>query len=206
MAMKKYYGMSRTTCNRLVAYGVPLALLLAVAYLGPVSRDLDVVELFSGGGALHKSCREAGLDAQGFEVLSNPDDDLSTTAGFLRGIRLILRLRINGSVWSGQPCSSWVFLSRSVSQRTATSPSGDDYNPWVRTHNVLASRCALLFLLAMARSATWCCEQPASSLLDRYHRMRQIRHLCSCWFKMQVGVQSIIFHGPVCERSPMHCI
>jgi hypothetical protein len=36
--------------------------------------------------------------------------------------------------------------------------------------------------------------------------MRQIRHLCSCWFKKQVGVQSIIFHGPVCERSPTHCI
>lgn len=44
--------------------------------------------------------------------------------GFLRGLQLCLRLLPDGLMHGGPPCSSWVWLNRGTSSRSAGDPSG----------------------------------------------------------------------------------
>ena len=102
---------------------------------------------------------------------------MTGTTGFLRAVGLVLRLRVGGLVWGGTPCSSWVFMNRGTSKRTASNPLGDCSEPSVRLGNLLTTRFVLLVLLGVARGAMWCCEQPMSSLMPRHPRMQQLWRL-----------------------------
>lgn len=69
--MVRMYGLSATTCHRLVACGAPFAIFLACAYImeiDPIKRDLDMVELFSGSGMLTQAARDEGLQCAAYEV------------------------------------------------------------------------------------------------------------------------------------------
>jgi hypothetical protein len=78
-----------------------------------------------------------------------------------------------------------------TSGRKAGAASGDVSQPTVRVANLIASRYALLTLVALARSVVWCAEQPSSSLLPNYDRLRAVlmqmqqhRIFFSCRFSM----------------------
>ena len=174
------FGMSPTSCRRLIQCGAPCVLFLAVAYLQakfPVERDLDLVELFAGGGALAIAFTEAGLQSATFERDTNPEDDILTTLGWLKAVKLVLRLKVGGLLWSGTPCSSWVFVNRGTSRRCADRPMGDASVPSVSTSNQIVARVCTLLLLAFARGAAWAMEQPGSSLMPQHRRLQQLREL-----------------------------
>lgn len=185
--MARKYGLSRSACNRLVACGVPFSLFLATAYLCetmPIKRDLDMVELFAGRGSLTEAGKQIGLDCCKFDLVNTKADDILAVAGFLRALRLVLRLRVGGLLWAGTPCSSWVYMNRGTSCRTASEPLGNQSQPSVRRSNIMVARVALLFMVAAARHAAWACEQPMSSLMDKHPRLQQLRSLCAGWSQM----------------------
>lgn len=112
-----------------------------------------------------------------YELRDNPADDITTDLGLLRGIKLVLRLRVSGLLWSGTPCSSWTFLNRGTSKRCHGAPLGDVGCPSVASSNLVVTRMALLCMLAAARSVTWTMEQPGSSLMPEHPRLRHLREL-----------------------------
>lgn len=114
------------------------------------------------------------------EVDSNSADDMLSVPGFLRALRLVLRLKVGGLLWAGTPCSSWTFLNRGTSGRSSERPLGNEQVPSVRLANEIVSKVVLLLIMAACRHAAWTTEQPISSLMDRHPRMLQLRRLCFC--------------------------
>lgn len=88
------WGVSPTTLGRLQAAGVPYALLSVLQYVvrlhGPVQRDLDLVEMFSGCGQLVKQFRLQGMSAIGYDRIIDPDtNDLCSCPGFIHAVYLV---------------------------------------------------------------------------------------------------------------------
>jgi hypothetical protein len=74
--------------------------------LGP---RLHAVELFSGVGCITRACRLEGLRCEPYDIdLDGKMHNMLTTRGFLYALCLVVRLDVNGLLWSGIPCSSWV--------------------------------------------------------------------------------------------------
>jgi hypothetical protein len=176
-------GLSRTTKGRLASYGAPKQLLLIAEYvcmMGAVPRNLDLFEMFAGMGNLSFAFRAKGFKSEGFDVSSNPKEDLSTTVGFILALRGVLRLKIGALLWGGVPCSTWVYISRGTSGRSAWQPMGNTTMPCVRAANLVTARFAALVLLAVARGAQWLVEQPGSSVMDLHDRFKAIKSLGEC--------------------------
>lgn len=103
-------------------------------------RDLDVVEVFSGVASIVTAARSEGMHAEPFDknrVLGRTNvpgqfaEDVTTEAGFLNCVRLVLRVRVGGLVTLAPECSSFVNINKAGHKRgpgnqytKATSASG----------------------------------------------------------------------------------
>eukprot|EP00435_Cladocopium_sp_Y103_P011891 s3618_g3.t1 len=142
---------------------------------GATLSDLDMVELFSGEGELTRQCRSYGIDCRGFDILKNPLHDLASAEGFCIALTQTLRVKRNGVIWGGNPCSSWVWISdHSTKRRSSLGVMGDEEVPSVALTNCLAARFALLAMIAVIRGLFWCVEQPMSSLLPQCPYMAHV--------------------------------
>jgi len=115
--------------------------------------------------------------ASGFDLASDPMCDLRTSGGFLKACQLILRLKIGGVLWAGAPCSTWVWMARGSTGRSKGNVLGRPGVKCVQEANMVISRLAILIMLAVARGAMWCVEQPLSSLMPDHPRMRLLSRL-----------------------------
>jgi hypothetical protein len=123
------------------------------------------------------TCHVACVSTSVVEVSCNAKNDILSIPGFLRALRLTLRLKIGGVLWTGTPCSSWTFLNRGTSQRSAERPLGNQQEVSVLRANEIVSKVALLCLVAACRHVAWSTEQPLSSLMDKHPRLVQLRRL-----------------------------
>ena len=174
------HDVSETTRRRLAQYGAPATLLHMLAYLaalGTTQRDLHMVELFSGEGALATAFNENDMKSEQLDICRNPLHDIRKVSGLMRACQLIMRLKVGGLLWSGTPCSTWVWIARSSTGRSRGNPLGRADQPCVSDANITASRVALLVLLAVARGCCWAIEQPGSSLLPEHPRMQMLARL-----------------------------
>ena len=90
-------------------------------------RDLDVVELWSGVGAVVRAARVVGCSAEPFDLhrapgrtdSANPKftENIINPDGFVKALELVQRLRPGGLLWMAPVCSSWVFLRMSQTKR-----------------------------------------------------------------------------------------
>ena len=119
----------------------------------------------------------------GFDVISNPGDDICSDSGFCRCIALALRLQEGGLAFAGVPCCSFVFVSRSRHRRSATDPMGAQNTEWVRKQNIVASRTTLILLLVLVRRGYYFVENPGGSLLHLFPPMKLLIELCTDFFK-----------------------
>lgn len=169
------------TMKRRLAYcGAPVAMINVISYLvglGTTQRDLHMVELFSGEAALSCGFQEKGMRCEQLDIRRNALDDIRKVSGFLRACQLVMRLEVGGLLWSGNPCNTWVWISRSSTGRSRGNPLGRTDQACVSEANTTASRVALLVLLAVCRGACWAIEQPGSSLLPEHPRMQMLAHL-----------------------------
>lgn len=142
-------------------------------------RDLDVVELWSGVGAIAEAAREAGFAAVEFDINRVPGttdtdrpaetENILLEPGFKRALELTMRLRPGGILWMAPVCSSWVFLSLSRTKRKrGTRYEGNMGCRAVREGNEMARIAAFLYKVAHARGATPVLENPPSSTLFLY--------------------------------------
>eukprot|EP00971_Amphidinium_carterae_P344963 6485665-Amphidinium_carterae.2 len=67
-------------------------------------------------------------------------------------------------VFLGPPCSSFVWISRSIAQRSAFNPLGNEHVEFVRTGNRIAIVVARLMLLLTALRIDFIVEQPSTSM------------------------------------------
>ena len=172
----------------LVIFGITVSQVLDTAL---EERDLDVVELWSGVGAITSAAENAGFIAKPFDKFRRPGvtdienpsttEDILLEAGFRRALGLVLRVRAGGLVWMAPVCASWIFLSLKHTQRTrAHGPkfAGNlKYIP-VQHGNRMAEMAAFLFLVAALRGVHAVVENPASSMMFSYEPFALA---CSLW-------------------------
>ena len=137
-----------------------------------VERDVSVLEFWAGVGSVAGSAAERGLVSHAIEKDAAPHDakfDLLSAIGFLHAVALVLRLKIGGLLWLAPVCSSFCWLSLSQTKRSPENDfRGDQTNENVREGNRGAEVATFLFVLAWARSAEACLENPPGSKIWKY--------------------------------------
>ena len=118
---------------------------------------------------------ECGQAAVAFDKSYFNDDteDITTTRGFNRALRLVLRLKPGASLWAAPVCSSWGFVGRSTTDRSPSNPSGCMFNHRVLNANSMVTIVTVLFLLAYTRGVHCWLEQPTSSLMAAFSPMTE---------------------------------
>ena len=84
-------------------------------------RTLDLLELWSGVGAVVSAARSIKLQAQGFDKHriageTEESEDLCTLAGVSNAIKLLMSVVDGGLLMLAPGCSSWTFLNISRTQ------------------------------------------------------------------------------------------
>ncbi len=119
-----------------------------------------------------------GWPRERYDVARDPIcHDMSTPQGFIFAVKCLLQVVENGLLWGGCPCSSFVYISRATSKRTREAIMGDESVEFVLTGNLLAARCSLLIILALARCVRWTIEQPGSLLLPGFPPIRKLLYI-----------------------------
>ena len=152
---------------------------LEVALQGFVSRDLDVVELWSGVGSVATAARAAAFEAAEFDLgrikgitnVPGPlQEDITTAAGFLKALHLVKRLRPGGLLWTAPLCSSFVFPNSANHKRKKDNFNGDTDYPPVAIGNLMAAIATFLIQVALIRGVHAGLENPSGSTLWSFIR------------------------------------
>ena len=77
--------------------------------LGPIQKDLDVLELFAIKMWISKSCELAGLDSRAFDKKFTSSHDFLQKKGYHNAVHGTIRLRIGGCLWAALNCMPWIF-------------------------------------------------------------------------------------------------
>lgn len=152
-------------------YNVAKALATVVEH-----RDLDVVELWSGVGSVALAAfglKVAVFDKNRLPGETEATEDILTHVGFLLALSLVMRLRAGGLLTMAPVCSSWIFLCKKQTQRTASNGYvGNLDSKSVRDGNTMADVAALFYTVARARDVCAVIENPPSSTLFQYAPIR----------------------------------
>jgi len=174
-AVANQLGVSTNECKRLFKMRVPCLFLFFLALLhshGGSARDLAVAEFFAGTNTIYLGALDAGLPASSFEVL---DDGIFQNflgnSGYLNAAYAVRRLQGHGLGWFAPVCSSWVFINRASSKRTAANPGGNLDSVHARRGNIMARRTALLCMALVAKRSLFIVEQPISSIMKSHGSM-----------------------------------
>ena len=151
-------------------------------------RDMNVVEIWSGVGAIVAAAAAQGLQAAPFDKYRTPGvtdtqnaestEDILSQVGFLRAVHLVTRLVEGGLLWLAPVCASFVFMNASRCKRRESNGFRGDvgYQP-VADGNLGADIAAFLFYLAFARGAQVVLENPSCSSIWRYPAVAALGHL-----------------------------
>lgn len=82
----------------LVIFTLTVAEILGDGKWEPGSRDLDVLEVWSGVASVQRAAAARGLRAAAFDVKQGADQDLTTEQGFHNVLQLVLQLRPGPSI------------------------------------------------------------------------------------------------------------
>ena len=144
------------------------------------------VELFAGDQAISRAMRMEHLAAS-FDKRYAINQDLATEPGFALALALILKILNHGMLWAAPVCSSWVWVSRSRTQRSVTAPAGNIKHLSVRTANRMVDLTCLLIIIAFARGCEVYLEQPCSSVMAHYEPTRALFAWC-CMHKLPTSL------------------
>ena len=92
--------------------------------------------------------------------------DLTSDTGFAKALQVLLRVVVGGLLFGGVPCNSFGFMSQGGHQRSALQPWGREEFMFVEEGSVLASRFAIMCLIACCRGVTWFLENPGRSTIS----------------------------------------
>ena len=156
--------------------GAPFLFLMLVSHLCmskifPLVGDVTLLETFAGKKNVSKAFKERGHFVQTFEINDDPLlQDILSALGYLNLIVGGLRTKQGGANVNGPVCSSWVFLSRSTTQRSLLCPLGNPRVRCVAQGNEMVARLMLFILVMCMKGVWWLIEQPSSSLMHCHPR------------------------------------
>ena len=143
----------------------------------PSVRDLKVVELWSGVGAIVAAAEKYNYKTAAFDLNRLPGvtdmpgehcEDITMLKGFLKAISLVLRLEEGGFLALAPDCSSFTFPNSSRHKRLYGEAHGDLlYHP-VNVGNLMAVIALFLCQLALTRQVHFALENPPHSHIFRF--------------------------------------
>lgn len=140
-------------------------------------RGLEVMELFGGCGAVCREAKRQGLKTFSYDIVAGgPKHNIVSKHGFWLALHSILSLGVGGLVMAGPPCAWWIWLSKSVHQRTKSRPSGKLSHPKVRLNNIIVDNTVVLLAVALCRQVFVVIEQPETSLMRCFRSMKRLIH------------------------------
>ena len=165
------------TLQSLRRIGAPRILdqLVAWVYLaGLVAESIDGAEFFAGDMSNTIKLRERGYTCFPYDInIGGVAHDINSDTGFALALAIVCRVRLRGIVWFGIVCSTWVFMSRSVTGRDVHCPLGRP-TAGVEAANKMTSRVMLLHWLAHAKQCFTVIELPSSSLMCLHPRFQEL--------------------------------
>ena len=163
------------------------------------------------------------LDAKVTDINCGGHDHIPARTGFISAVRAVLKMRPMALATIGVPCSSFVWINSATSQRSETSPFGNEQLPhvalgnmwlgrnrdWVPViantsaccikvsmHNLrIAARVCLILLLLTARKVFFMIEQPFSS---KWELLPYARHVFDVVGEV-VPVHNVFLWGTYCD-------
>ena len=172
-------GISASCVRRMKRTKAPQILfsLLSLIFMmngGPVKRSVHGLDMFYGVAKVEASFLSKGLSALGYDMVRNPtrqnilhDDGMATLL-----VWALMVIQFGYSHW-GTLCSSWIWMCRSVTERSFMTPLGRADIPFVAEGNMMVSRMVLVWHLLAARDTSFVLEQPASTLMHHHPRVQQ---------------------------------
>lgn len=119
--------------------------------------------------------RALGLNIMSYEYDDDcVNQDILSPSGFAFALALLLRARPGSVVWFAIVCSTWVWVSRYSTGRSAWNPLGRRTKATVEA-NFMMARVLLLFRLSHALGHFTILEQPTSSILEDTGRFEDMR-------------------------------
>ena len=107
--------------------------------------------------------------------------DLTTTRGFCHLLCLLLRMPVGAILWMAPVCSSFVWISASVTRRSRAFPCGRRGVLSVEVGNLLLTRTILAIMLASAKQICWVLEQPNSTKAKFMKRFQKLLRQMTVW-------------------------
>ena len=136
-------------------------------------RYLHYGEIFCGWGIVYESLKAMGFSGFFLDITINKDHNLLTPQGLIHALNMLLLVCIRGFVWLGVPCSTWVWIARGHTMRSASNWAGDTSRTDVHEANELVGIVAFLLQLLVMRQVFYLIEQPASSLMFKHPALRR---------------------------------
>ena len=94
-----------------------------------VIRNLFYADICCGKGRIAKWFMLFGMKGMPIDIIYGPQFNLATLSGLALAIIVVLRIVDKGFIMCQPQCSWFVWVSRSVHQRTSATPYGDVNNP-----------------------------------------------------------------------------
>jgi hypothetical protein len=122
-----------------------------------IDRDLDVVDLLWGKVVAAQGVTSIPVDRFRMRGITDTGDKniteyMSTMNGFMRALRLVLRLQRGGILAMGPPCSSFVRLNAvNCKRKHSNNFKGDEAYLPVCLGNLLSTAAALFMTVASVR-------------------------------------------------------
>lgn len=141
----------------------------------PGRRDLHCLDLYGASMNIKQAWQGSGCTAASYDIKTGGQShDVTRREGFMVLMDMGLRLMPRGVVVAGPPCSLFVFLSKSVHQRTEARPWGQLTNSKVRLANQIVKN-TVVFIRLMLERGVWCVlEQPANSWMFKLPVFRSL--------------------------------
>ena len=200
-------GLSVFSYGRLLAVGFPTIVFeimkTVVAMRQPTPR-LCGLEAFCGVATIATEFIQAGFPFHGADILLDPDNhDLTTPAGFVYLLFMVLSFEADAILWFATVCSSWIWLSRSSTGRNKRMPLGTPHLcRSVEDGNTMVARSAVLMMLCAARHGWWALEQPAGSLMARHPSLLYLHSIANMfpWLGWQNVTTSMAAFQAECSK------
>ena len=128
-----------------------------------VIRNLFFADICCGKARIAKWFMVFGMKGMLIDIIYGPQFNLATSSGLALAIIIVLRIVDKGFIMCQPQCSRFVWISRSVSQRTPANPHGDVNNPKNQEATKLNMAIAILARNAFACGVPWLTEQPRNS-------------------------------------------
>lgn len=164
------------------------------------------IECYAGAATIYTGFMEQGLNSAKLDksYSDKPEFDFTTLSGFINLIWHMICLRYRGLNFHAVVCSTWIFMSMASTGRTQSRPTGNLSSPAVISANLMVVRMCLMIRLGAARFCRWAVEQPATSCLPRFHRVRALQQEPSylmCGDTTIIRTNMYAFGGPTLKPT-----